>query len=137
MYIERIRVYEVENKRLKAENDKLRHALVQLEQKMKEMYEKELKDARNVIDETTKAKVQYVKFKNRQRYSMCRAKIVGRSTGSITGSYNMLCAKRGTIHLWQKCVKVCFVREEVEAKYKRFWAKWASIQYVCVKKKQR
>jgi len=56
MYIERIRVYEVENKRLKAENDKLRQALVQLEQKMKEMYEKELADARRVIDETTKAK---------------------------------------------------------------------------------
>ena len=79
MYIERIRVYEVENKRLKAENDKLRHALVQLEQKMKEMYEKELKDARNVIDETTKAKVQYVTCKNGQRYSMSSAKL-GRGT---------------------------------------------------------
>ena len=56
-YIERIRVYEVENKKLKAENDSLRKALIKLEQKMKEMYEKELSDARRVIDETTKAKV--------------------------------------------------------------------------------
>merc|ERR1739838_362190 len=55
-YIERIRFYEVENKRLKAENDNLRKALVQLEQKMKELYEKELAQARAVIDETTKAK---------------------------------------------------------------------------------
>lgn len=55
-YIERIRVYEVENKKLKAENDSLRKALIKLEQKMKEMYEKELSDARRVIDETTKAK---------------------------------------------------------------------------------
>jgi len=55
-YIERIRVYEVENKKLKAENESLRKALIQLEQKMKEMYEKELADARRVIDETTKAK---------------------------------------------------------------------------------
>ena len=57
MYIERIRVYEVENKKLKQENESLRKALVQLEQKMKEMYEKELADARKVIDQTTKAKV--------------------------------------------------------------------------------
>jgi len=56
MYIERIRVYEVENKKLKQENESLRKALVQLEQKMKEMYEKELADARKVIDQTTKAK---------------------------------------------------------------------------------
>jgi len=56
MYIERIRVYEVENKKLKAENESLRTALIKLEQKMKEMYEKELADARRVIDETTKAK---------------------------------------------------------------------------------
>ena len=56
-YIERIRVYEVENKKLKAENDSLRKALIKLEQKMKEMYEKVLSDARRVIDETTKAKV--------------------------------------------------------------------------------
>lgn len=55
-YIERIRYYEVENKRLKGENDNLRKALVQLEQKMKELYENELAEARKVIDETTKAK---------------------------------------------------------------------------------
>ena len=56
-YIEKIRVYEVENKRLRGENENLRKALVQLEQKMKEMYEQELAAARKVIDETTKAKV--------------------------------------------------------------------------------
>merc|ERR1711990_645855 len=55
-YIEKIRFYEVENKRLKNENESLRNALISLEKKMKELYENELANARMVIDQTTKAK---------------------------------------------------------------------------------